>query len=56
MSDGNPEIMGCVENKTFDGIRPLDGTSRRRTLTKSDIELFAVMSGNVSPNHLDEEF
>ena len=55
-SNGIPESPGCIGNKTFDEIRVRDGTSRRRTQTRPDIELFAVMSGVVRPNHLDEEF
>lgn len=45
-----------LENRTFDEIRVGDSASLRRTLSKPDIELFAVMSGDVNPTHLDEEF
>lgn len=54
MSNGNPEIMGYIGNRTFDEIRLRGGTSGRRTQTKPDIELFAVKSGDLSPNHLDK--
>ena len=33
-----------------------DSASLTRTLTKRDIELFAVMSGDINPAHMDEEF
>ena len=48
--------MQYIENKTFDEIRLGDSASLQRTLTKPDIELFAVMSGDVNPTHLDEDF
>ncbi len=33
-----------------------DSASIVRTLTYKDIELFAIMSGDVNPAHVDEEF
>lgn len=48
--------MEIVENRTFDEIKPGDTTSIVRTLSKEDIDLFAVMSGNVNPTHVDEVF
>lgn len=45
-----------IENRTFDEIRPGDSASLTRTLTRRDIELFAVMSGDVNPAHVDPEF
>ncbi len=48
--------MDIIENKTFDEIRVGDTASLVRTLIKDDIELFAVMSGDVNPAHLDEEY
>jgi acyl dehydratase len=45
-----------IENRTFDEIKIGDRASLTRTLTKADIELFAVMSGDVNPAHLDEEY
>ena len=48
--------MQYIENRTFGEIRVGDSASLKRTLTKPDIELFAVMSGDVNPTHLDEEF
>lgn len=46
----------CIENRTFDEIRIGDESSLSRTLTWHDIELFAAMSGDVNPAHIDEEF
>ena len=48
--------MSEIENRTFDEIRVGDSVSLSRTLTKQDIELFAVMSGDVNPIHVDEAF
>jgi len=45
-----------IENHTFDEIRVGDGASLQRTLTPRDIQLFAVMSGDVNPAHVDAEY
>lgn len=45
-----------IENRTFDEINVGVSESLVRTLTREDIELFAVMSGDVNPAHLDEEY
>ena len=42
-----------IENRTFDEIKAGDSASIIRTLTEADIELFAVVSGDVNPAHLD---
>jgi predicted deacylase len=39
--------MERIENRTFDEIKPGDTASLVRTLTHKDIELFAVMSGDI---------
>ena len=48
--------MEFIENKTFDEIEVGDSASLSRTLKPEDIKLFAVMSGDVNPAHVDEEF
>ena len=48
--------MPRIENKTFDEIRLGDTASLVRTLTDKDIEVFAIMSGDVNPAHVDESF
>jgi phosphate acetyltransferase/phosphate butyryltransferase len=48
--------MERIENRTFDELKPGDTASLVRTLTHKDIELFAIMSGDVNPTHLDETF
>ncbi len=48
--------MDLIENRTFDEIQVGDAASLTRTLTREDIQLFAVMSGDVNPAHVDEEY
>ena len=45
-----------LRNHTFDELALGDSASLQRTLTADDIALFAVMSGDVNPQHLDPEF
>lgn len=45
-----------IENRTFDEISVGDTASLSRQLTIEDIELFAVMSGDINPAHLDEQY
>ncbi len=48
--------MDRIENRTFNELNPGDSASIVRTLTWKDIELFAIMSGDVNPAHVDAEF
>jgi phosphate acetyltransferase len=48
--------MTIIENRTFDELQVGDSASLSHTLAKEDIELFAVMSGDVNPVHVDEQF
>ena len=48
--------MDRIENLTFDELKVGDTASIARTLTYKDIELFAIMSGDVNPAHVDEEY
>ena len=45
-----------LENRVFDEISIGDAASLSRRLTREDIELFAVMSGDINPAHLDEQY
>ncbi len=45
-----------IENRTFDEIKLGDTAWVKHILTRQDIELFALMSGDVNPSHLDEEY
>ena len=51
-----PDTIETVENKTFDEITIGDRASLSRTLTRDDIDLFAVVTGDVNPSHVDEAF
>ena len=50
------EANDVIENRTFDEIGIGESASLARTLSKDDIALFAVMSGDVNPAHLDEPY
>lgn len=45
-----------IRNRTFDEIRIGDTASISHTLAQRDIDLFAIMSGDVNPTHVDEVF
>lgn len=45
-----------LESVTFDELTIGQKASLRRTLTQKDIDLFAAMSGDVNPAHLDPNF
>lgn len=48
--------MQFIENRTFDEIKVGDTAELTRTLKPDDIELFAVMSGDVNPAHVDGDY
>lgn len=48
--------MQYIENRTYDEIEVGEHAEITRTLKKDDIELFAVLSGDVNPAHVDENF
>ena len=48
--------MQFIENRTFDEIKVGESAELTRTLKPADIELFAVMSGDVNPAHVDQEY
>jgi phosphate acetyltransferase len=48
--------MEYIENRTYDEIRIGDTASLVRTLKIEDIQLFAAMSGDINPTHLDPEY
>lgn len=53
LTSSDPQIL---ENRTIDELEVGDSACLVRQLTERDIELFAVMSGDVNPAHVDEEF
>lgn len=47
---------GWIENRTFDEITVGDTAHMARRITRRDIELFAIVSGDMNPSHIDEAF
>jgi len=47
---------GYIENRTFDDLNIGDSASLSRTLTGEDIKLFALVSGDVNPAHMDPDY
>ena len=52
----NPEDFEVLRNRTFDEIAIGDSARIERTLSAADIQLFAAMSGDINPTHLDAGF
>ncbi|ACA20375.1 Phosphate butyryltransferase [Methylobacterium sp. 4-46] len=50
------EALQFIENRTLAEIRVGDSASLARTLQPDDIRLFAVVSGDVNPAHLDKDY
>ncbi len=48
--------MQTISNHTFDELKIGDTASLSRTLAPSDLQLFAIVSGDVNPAHLDEDY
>lgn len=48
--------MALIENRPFNELKVGDSACLVRTLSERDITLFAVMSGDVNPAHVDEEY
>ncbi|MFO8152964.1 bifunctional enoyl-CoA hydratase/phosphate acetyltransferase [Thioalkalivibrio sp.] len=51
-----PPSDAHIENRTYDEIEVGDTATLERRLTMEDVKLFAVMSGDVNPAHVDEDF
>ena len=54
--DDAPAVEPPIENRTFDEIEVGESAGLERTLSWRDVELFAVMSGDINPAHVDEEY
>ncbi|MDY6815140.1 MAG: MaoC/PaaZ C-terminal domain-containing protein [Pseudomonadota bacterium] len=48
--------LDTLENVTYDELNEGDTATFTRTLTEDDLYLFAAVSGDVNPVHLDAEF
>lgn len=49
-------ITNTLENKTYEEIRIGDQVQLQRTLSDKDIDLFAAVSGNVNPIHMEDDY
>lgn len=49
-------MMVEIENRTYDEIQIGDQASIKRKLSEKDVRLFAAISGDANPAHLDTEF
>jgi acyl dehydratase len=56
MIDDTRTSEPIIENRTFDELEVGETAALQRTLSWEDIELFAVMSGDVNPAHVDPEY
>ena len=45
-----------IQNRTFEEIEVGESASFERIITQQDIRLFAAVSGDANPTHLDEAF
>ncbi len=45
-----------ITNKLYDEIAIGDTATMERTLTKRDVDMFAVISGDMNPTHLSDEY
>jgi len=45
-----------ITNKTFDEIKIGDSASMQRQLTKQDIDLFGLLSGDMNPTHFSDAY
>ncbi|MCG7199509.1 MaoC family dehydratase N-terminal domain-containing protein [Marinobacter pelagius] len=50
------DTLDTLENVTYDELNEGDTATFTRTLTEDDLYLFAAVSGDVNPVHLDAEF
>ena len=50
------EILEMIENRTFDEIQVGDSATLVRTLRPEDVQMFAIISGDMNPTHVDPEF
>ncbi len=51
-----PDTPRLLENRCYDELAIGESASLTRTLVQQDIELFAILSGDVNPAHLDEAY
>jgi len=50
------EPLDYIENRTYNEIQVGDQATLVRTLRPEDIQMFAIMSGDLNPTHVDPEY
>ncbi len=50
------DFIDTIENRTFDEIQVGDSATLTRTLRAEDIQMFAIISGDMNPTHVDPEY
>ena len=56
MTPAQIDATDYIENRTFDEIKVGDSASLVRTLRQEDIQMYAIMSGDINPSHVDPEY
>ncbi|MDI6747339.1 MAG: bifunctional enoyl-CoA hydratase/phosphate acetyltransferase [Rhodocyclaceae bacterium] len=51
-----PSLIETIENRTYDEIKVGDAVTLVRTLRPEDIQMFAIISGDMNPTHVDPEY
>jgi len=49
-------VLDYIENRTYDEIQVGDAATLVRTLRQEDIQMFAIISGDMNPTHVDPEY
>lgn len=50
------ELIETIENRTYDEIKIGDAATLVRTLRPEDVQMFAIISGDLNPTHVDPEY
>jgi phosphate acetyltransferase len=53
---GGTELLEVIENRIYSEIAVGDSAELVRTLRPEDIQMFAIMSGDINPTHVDPEY
>ncbi|MHB1357952.1 MAG: bifunctional enoyl-CoA hydratase/phosphate acetyltransferase [Rhodocyclaceae bacterium] len=51
-----PSLVETIENRTYEEIQVGDVATLARTLRQDDIQMFAIISGDLNPTHVDPEY
>jgi phosphate acetyltransferase len=51
-----PQLLEYIENRVYDEIKEGDTSTLIRTLRPEDIQMYAILSGDMNPTHVDPEY